>query len=302
MATQESLIGQPVLTGLGRRGYSWWRDPLRRVLREKPLGTVGAALVLVLAFTGIFADMLMPFTYAQLAGTPYQAPNPAFPMGTDSYGRDVLSRIIYGARISMLIGVGAVSISVTAGTILGVLSAWFGGRADLLFQRLVDATMAIPALVLLLTVVSVLGAGVTNVIIALALRGSITESRIVRSAVLSVKENQYIESARAIGATPVRLMTLHILPNVFAPIIVMATVALGQVILAEASLSFLGFGVPPPTPSWGQMLSSEGRQAMMSAPWLAVFPGVALSAAVFGINMLGDALRDVLDPRLRGGR
>lgn len=289
--------------GLRARPHSPWREPLRNFFRNKPLGVFGLSLMVVLVFTGIFAPLIMPYGFGEINPRAVERPPSLHHlMGTDSLGRDVFSRVVYGARVSMFVGLGAVSIGIALGTLFGILSAWLGGRVDLIAQRFVDAVMAIPSLILLLTIVSVIGPGIVNIILALGLRNSISESRVMRSATLAVKEYEYVTGGRAIGAGTGRLLLVYILPNIFPSVIVVATVALGQVILAEASLSFLGFGVPPPTPSWGGMLSGEGRASMVVAPWLAIFPGLALSLAVFGINMLGDALRDVLDPRLRGGR
>jgi len=223
-----------------------------------------------------------------------------YPLGTDDFGRDILSRLIYGARISMLIGLGAVAISTVLATLLGVLSGFYGGKVDTILQRCIDTLMAFPGLVVLLTIMAILGQGLGNVILALGIGGTAGNARIIRSAVLTVKENVYIEAARALGCRDWHLIRRYILPNIAAPIMVVATLGLGVAILAESSLSFLGFGVPPPTPSWGGMLSGSGRTYMLKAPWMVIFPGIALSLAVFGFNMLGDALRDLLDPKLRG--
>ena len=200
------------------------------------------------------------------------------------------------------VGFGAVTLSILLATILGVTSGYFGGKIDVLVQRLVDAAMAFPTLVILLSIMAVLGPGLLNVILVLGIVPSFNRSRVIRSATLAAKENQYVEAAQAVGASHLRIILCYILPNVMAPIIIVATNALGAVILVEATLSFLGFGVPPPYPSWGEMLSGSGRSYMYKAPWMAIWPGVAISLAVFGFNMLGDALRDLLDPRLRGSQ
>jgi peptide/nickel transport system permease protein len=231
-----------------------------------------------------------------------KAPGTQFYLGTDNLGRDIYSRIIWGARISVTVGFGAVSLGILLATTVGVTSGYFGGKLDVLVQRLVDAWMAIPGLMFLLSVMAVLGPGLLNIIVALGVLSAANSSRVIRSATLSAKENQFVEAARAVGASHGRIILRYILPNIMAPIIIIATVSLGIVILAEAALSFLGFGVPPPYPSWGEMLSGSGRSYMHKAPWMATWPGVAISLAVFGFNMLGDALRDLLDPRLRGAR
>ena len=234
-------------------------------------------------------------------GRRLQPPSASHILGTDYLGRDILSRVIYGARISMLLGLGAVAISTLLAAIVGVLSGYYGGRVDTVLQRGIDTMMAFPGFVVLLTIMAMLGQGLGNVILALGIGGTAANARIIRSAVLAIRENQYLEVARATGCRDWRIIARHVLPNIAAPIMVVMTLGLGVAILAESSLSFLGFGVPPPTPSWGAMLSGSGRTYMIQAPWIAVFPGIAISLAVFGFNMLGDALRDLLDPRLRGG-
>jgi peptide/nickel transport system permease protein len=276
---------------------------LWRLVREKPLGAFGGLLILVLMFCAVFAHWIAPYPYDETnVRQRLKPPGAQFYLGTDNLGRDVFSRIVYGARISVTVGFGAVGLSILLATILGVTSGYFGGKVDVFVQRLVDAAMAFPPLVLLLSIMAVLGPGLLNIILVLGIIPSANRSRIIRSATLSAKENQYVEAAQAVGASHLRIILLYILPNIMAPIIVVATNALGAVILIEATLSFLGFGVPPPYPSWGEMLSGSGRSYMYKAPWIAIWPGVAISLAVFGFNMLGDALRDLLDPRLRGGQ
>jgi len=228
-----------------------------------------------------------------------QAPTPAFPLGTDPLGRDVLSRIIYGARISLIVGLASVIIGTLLGTVLGLVSGYWEGTLDQIIQRGVDTTMAIPGIVLALAVMSVLGQSLTNIILVIALVIAPGASRVVRGTVLTVKQHTFIDAAQALGASPGRIVARHVLPNVFAPILVIATVWLGNAIVIEAALSFLGLGTPPPTPTWGAMLSGEGRRNLETAPYLAIFPGVAISLVVLAFNMLGDALRDLLDPRLR---
>ena len=271
------------------------------IVRAKPLGAVGGLCIVLLVGMAIFASALAPYDPVQInSADRLHPPGTVYPLGTDDFGRDILSRVIYGARISMLIGLGAVAISTVLATLLGVLSGFYGGKVDTVLQRCIDTLMAFPGLVVLLTIMAILGQGLGNVILALGIGGTAGNARIIRSAVLTIKENPYIEAARALGCRDWHLILHYILPNIAAPIMVVATLGLGTAILAEASLSFLGFGVPPPTPSWGGMLSGSGRTYMLKAPWMAIFPGVALSLAVFGFNMLGDALRDLLDPKLRG--
>jgi peptide/nickel transport system permease protein len=272
------------------------------MVSEKPLGLIGACIVFALLGVAIFADVLAPYGYAQTSLLQrFRGSSLDHWLGTDQLGRDLLSRIIYGTRVSLTVSLGAAALGVVLATLIGVTSAFFGGRYDLCVQRFVDAWESFPGLLLLLTIMSLLGSGVFNVIAVLGLSFGIQNSRIIRGAALSVKENAYIEAAQAFGSSNLRIMLLHMLPNVAAIIIVVATIGLGNLILIEASLSFLGFGVPPPHPTWGGMLSLQGLSYMYQAPWLAIWPGVALSAAVFGFNMFGDALRDLLDPRLRGG-
>jgi peptide/nickel transport system permease protein len=304
MATK--IAGSPLER---RKAPPWRRGPgsqwLRRacaIVQAKPLGALGGLLILLLVGMAIFAPALAPYDPIQIkAADRLRPPSLVYLLGTDDFGRDILSRIIYGARISMVIGLGAVSISTVLATLLGVISGYYGGRVDTVLQRGIDTLMAFPGLVVLLTIMAILGQGLGNVILALGIGGTAGNARIIRSAVLTIKENQYIEAARAIGCRDWQLIWRYILPNIAAPIMVVATLGLGVAILAESSLSFLGFGVPPPTPSWGGMLSGSGRTYMLKAPWMAISPGIALSLAVFGFNMLGDALRDLLDPKLRGG-
>jgi peptide/nickel transport system permease protein len=304
---ESGVILDPVLL---RKRRPWALDLLVRLLREKPLGAIGALLVLALLVVAVFADQIATYPYdlVHLGDTlfPPMTPGldgaPTYLLGTDNLGRDVFSRIVYGARISMTVALGAVFFGVVFATALGTVSGFLRGPADMVLQRVVDAWISLPFLILLLTIMMIFKPGIGPVIFALALGSGFTNSRIVRGAVLETMTTPYIEAARTIGASNPRIILQHILPNVMAPIIVVATLGLGNAILAESALSFLGFGVPPPFPTWGQMLSGSSRVFMFEAPWLAVAPGVAISAAVFGFNMLGDALRDLLDPRLRGSR
>jgi len=274
-----------------------------RLVKEKPLGTVGGVIFLAMFFVGIFANFIAPYGYNEInVSIKMSGSMPGYLLGTDQLGRDLLSRVIYGARISMIVGLGGAAIGTILAAVLGGLSGYLGGKFDIIMQRFVDALMAWPWLLFVLTLMVIVGRGIPQVILVLGLRRGVIDSRIVRSAVIGVKENMYVEAARAIGAPTGRILTRHILPNVFAAIIIIFSLDVGNMILQEAVVSFLGFGIPPPLPSWGGMLSSEGRRFMIYAPWLAVWPGLALSTAVYGINMLGDAIRDILDPRLRGGR
>src|SRR5262245_2229715 len=271
--------------------------------RRKPLGAFGGLLVVVMIGTALGANWIAPYAYDEtIRGQRMKAPSTQFLMGTDNLGRDVFSRVVYGARISVTVGFGAVLLANVLAAAVGITSGYFGGKYDIAVQLVVDAWQSFPFLVVILSIMAVLGPGLVNVILALGVLGSAGASRIVRGATISVSQNQYVEAARALGAGHVRIMVLYILPNVLATLIVLATIGLGAFILAESALSFLGFGVPPPYPSWGAMLSGSARSLFYRAPWMAIWPGAAISLAVFGVNMLGDALRDVLDPQLRGSQ
>jgi len=290
-----------VLEGESKR-HSLLVDLVIRLVKEKPLGTIGGGIVLIMFFTGIFADFLAPDGMNEVH--PFEALNPSsaqYILGTDILGRDLLSRIIYGARVSMIVGLAGSSLCTFIATIIGVPSGFLGRKFDMVVQRFVDALMCFPSLFLCLTVMAMVGRGMLQVIFVLGFLLGIRHSRVVRSAVIGIKQNVYVDAATAIGCPTSRILIRHILPNIMAPIIIIFTITMGQIILTEATLSFLGFGIPPPIPSWGGMLSKGGRTYMMLAPWLAIWPGLALSIAVYGINMLGDAVRDILDPRLKGG-
>jgi peptide/nickel transport system permease protein len=275
---------------------------IRRLCRERPLGAVGGLLCLLLLLTGVFADVIAPQGYNAINPIDrLQAPSTEYWFGTDQIGRDVFSRIVHGAQLSVIVAFAATTLSIVISVVIGVVSGYFGGRIDMYTQRIVDGWMCFPDLILLIVAVSVLGPGTWQVILILGLLFGIAGSRIVRSAVLSAKENVYVHAAQSMGASTLRILLRHILPNIMAPVIVLYTTRLAAVILAESGLSFLGLGIPPPAPSWGGMLSLDGRSYMFQAPWLAIVPGIALTLAVFGINMFGDALRDLLDPRMRGG-
>ena len=270
--------------------------------RRKPLGALGGLIVLVLLLLALFAPWIAPYSYDEtIPGARMKAPGAQFWMGTDNLGRDVFSRVVYGAGVSVTVGFGAVLLANVLAALIGVTSGYFGGAYDICVQRVVDAWQSFPFLVVILSMMAVLGPGLLNLILALGVLGAAAGSRVIRGATIGAMQNSYVEAARALGAGHLRIMLRYLLPNVAATIIILATIGLGAAILAESALSFLGFGVPPPYPSWGAMLSGSGRSFMYRAPWMAIWPGAAISLAVFGFNMLGDALRDVLDPRLRGG-
>ena len=281
----------------------WWA--LSILVRRKPLGAVSALILCGLVVVAILAPVLAPYDPYKLnlneRGLPIrlQPPNAKFLCGTDPLGRDVLSRIVYGSRVSLIVGFASVAIGTLLGTLLGLVSGYWEGGMDQVLQRAVDTIMALPGIVLALAVVSVLGQSLTNIILVIGLVIAPGASRVVRGTVLSIKQNTFIDAAYAAGATPWRIVLRHILPNAFAPILIIASVWLGNAIVIEAALSFLGLGTPPPTPTWGGMLSGEGRRNLETAPYLAIFPGLAISIVVLAFNMLGDALRDLLDPRLR---
>lgn len=281
---------------------SQFADFFYRLVKEKPLGTIGAAIFLVLLLVGIFADLLAPYGFNQLLpGMALKGPSPEHWLGMDNLGRDLLSRIIFGARLSVIVAFGATSLSIVISVLIGLTTGYFGGKYDLVMQRFVDAWMAFPGLIVLIVAVSLIGAGMGQIIVVLGLQFGIAGSRIIRGAVVSTKENVYVQASRSIGSTNSRTLYRHILPNIMAPIIILFTTRLGAVVLSEASLSFLGLGIPPPAPSWGGMLSGSGRTYMFLAPWLAIWPGLALTIVVYAVNVFGDAMRDLLDPRLRGG-
>ena len=277
------------------------RSTIGRTARRKPLGTFGAVIVVAMLVMAVFAERVAPHAYDEtIRGARMKPPSAAYWLGTDNLGRDIWSRIVYGARVSVMVGFATVLLGIVVATVVGVSTGYLGGVYDLCVQRIVDAWMSFPYLVIILSVMAVLGPGLLNVVLSLALIIAATSSRVIRGATLSVAQQPYVEAAYAAGCPHRRVIVRHILPNVMPTIIVLATINLGGVILAESALSFLGFGVPPPFPSWGAMLSGSGRTYMFRAPWMAIWPGVAISLAVFAFNMLGDALRDVLDPRLRG--
>lgn len=273
-----------------------------RLLKEKPLGTFGALVVLLLLICGIFAEALAPYDMAEVhMKNRFEPPSTKYLLGTDNLGRDLLSRIIFGARISLIVGLAGSALATLVATIIGLVSGYIGGKLDIILQRFVDAWMCFPMVLLLIVIISLTGPGLAQVIYVVGMVYGVAGSRVIRSAVIAIKENTYVRAAEAVGCSTTRMMIKHILPNVMSPIIVLFTTRLATVILVEASLSFLGYGIPPPTPSWGGMLSGYGREYMLRAPGMAFWPGFALAIVVYGVNMFGDAMRDLLDPRLKGG-
>jgi peptide/nickel transport system permease protein len=275
-------------------------DFARRLFRHKPLGALGGVLLGLLLVVALFADWLAPYDFNDIDPiSALQFPSLIHPLGTDQLGRDVMSRIIYGARLSVIIAVAASLMSVVISLVLGVISGYFGGRVDTLTQRFVDAWMSFPDLVVLIVGVSVIGPGMLQLIVLLGLLYGIAGSRIVRGTVLSAREQLFVQAGHSFGASNWHVIRRHIIPTIFAPLIVLFTTRLGAIVLAESSLSFLGLGVPPPAPVWGSMLSS-GRIFMTQAPWLGIVPGIAVALVVYAVNVFGDAIRDLLDPRQRG--
>ena len=280
------------------------KKPLARrlwdIARRQPLGTAGAFVVILMATAAATAGIVTPFdperASLQHMLTP---PGGQFLMGTDEFGRDILTRVLYGARTALFIGIVSALVGATAGLIIGVASAYFGGLFDLIVQRLVDIFLAFPLIIMALAVVATLGPGVQNVIIAIIVPFIPQCARVVRSSALSIREIPYVDAARALGYSHARIILRHMAPNVMAPFLIMLTYFVGQAILLEAVLSYLGMGVQDPTPAWGLMLKGAAVEFIESAPWLSIFPGLAITLAVFGFNLFGDALRDLLDPKLR---
>ena len=296
---------QPGAVGLTARPIRGLRIAYRQSIkfaRAKPLGGFGAAIAILLVVVAIFASLLAPNDpYSTSAKLRFADPGtPERLLGGDELGRDVLSRLIYGSRISLYVGMLSSFVGCGIGLIVGVASAYFGGKTDLVLQRLVDAMMAFPGLILIIAIMAVLGASLNNVVIALTIAYIPSTARIIRSQALAINEMDYILAARAVGVGHMGTILRHITPNCYALLLVLITIHLGGAIIAEASLSFLGIGAPPDVPSWGGMLRGAAQNYVEIAPWLGVFPGVAISLVVFAWNLLGDALRDVLDPRLRG--
>ena len=272
-----------------------------RLVKEKPLGTASGIIILIWIVIAIFADALTPYPPFEMnLPDRLQGSSVQHLLGTDHIGRDFLSRLILGARISILIGLAATALSTVISTLIGGTSGFLGGKFDIMVQRVVDAWIVFPGLLVLLTIMSIVGRGIPQIILVLGISGGIGGSRLIRSAVIAIKGSDNFLAAEAVGNTKWRSFIRHVLPNVMPVVIIMFSITVGGVILSIASLSFLGYGLPPTTPDWGGLLSREGRQYMEQAPWLAVWPGLCLTIAVYCLNMLGDAMRDLLDPRLRG--
>jgi ABC-type dipeptide/oligopeptide/nickel transport system permease subunit len=285
-------------TGGATRSSSLWRDAFRRLLRNR-LAVGGGVVVILLVLVAIFADVLAPYSYTKTNfGRLNEGPTHDYPLGTDNLGRDMLSRMIYGARVSMLVGLGAQLIVVAIGVPIGALSGYVGGRTDLLLTRFIDVMYAFPRLLFVILVMSMLGAGLTNIFIAIGLTGWVGIARQTRAQVLAIRAKEFVEGARSLGARSGRLLLRHILPNALTPIVVAVTFGIPEAIFTEAALSFIGVGINPPTPSWGQMVG-EGQQYLRSAWHLCVFPSIAIAITMLSFTFLGDGVRDALDPRLK---
>jgi peptide/nickel transport system permease protein len=291
----------PVVTDIERAAPR--RRPWRAILhfcQREPLGAFGMAIVIVMAIAGFSAELIAPYSpTANDFAAMTEAPSWAHWLGTDQFGRDLLSRIIYGARTALIVGLSSALVGGIAGLVLGVGSAYFGGLIDLILQRVFDVLMAFPLIIMALAVVSIFGTGVQNVIVAITIPLIPRCARVVRSSALAIREIPYVDAARACGYSHARIILRHMVPNVVAPFLIMITAFVGQAILAEASLSYLGLGVQEPVPAWGLMLQGGAEEYASTAPWIAIFPGVAIMLSVLGINLFGDALRDELDPKLR---
>ena len=294
-----TLIDHEAELSRASAGGGLWASPAY-FLRRYPLGAAGAVIVLVIVLMALFADWITLFdptttdSRASLA-----SPGGAHPLGADFMGRDMWSRIVYGARISLAVGIGSTALGCLIGVSIGLMSGYFGGWFDLVVQRFMDMLQSLPLLVMALVMAAALGPSISNTIIAISIPLVPTVARVIRSNTLMLREMPYVEAARAIGMNEFSIAVRHVLPNTLAPLIVLGTAQLGSAILVEAALSFLGLGIPEPHPSWGRMLSESAAEYVRTAPWLVIYPGLAISLAVFGTNLLGDALRDLLDPRLR---
>ena len=300
MATNYALTHATASVALAPR--LTFGEEVLKFIRTKPLGAGGALIILIMVFVALFAEALAPYDpYRGDYALQFGRPSTDHWLGTDEFGRDVLSRIMYGARIALFVGFTASFAGCTLGLLLGVVSAYWGGKVDLLLERLMDVLLAFPLLILALAIASILGPAVQNVVIAIAIPIVPRAARVVRATALSVKENPYVDAVHALGASRRRVILQHIVPNVMAPYIIMLTAQLGSAILTEAALSYLGLGTAEPTPSWGLMLSGSAPSYAEKAPWIALFPGIAISLGVFGFNLFGDSLRDALDPKLRRG-
>lgn len=293
------VAGQPVLVRRWRWSAQWaWA---RRMARYKPLGSLGALVVLAMFFVSAFGAFIAPYNPIDMNFLDrLEGPNSRHWLGTDLYGRDVFSNIIGGAKISIYVGFASVIAGTGFGALWGLVSGYIGGRLDLMSQRLIDILQSIPTLALALVIVASLGSSLNNIVIAISVGLIATAARVVRASAISIRNMNYVEAAVAMGASWPRIVFRHVMPNCAAPYLIIATGALGVAILQEASLSFLGVGVPPPHPSWGRMLSGLGRDYLLIAPWLSLAPGIAIVIVVLAFNLVGDAMRDILDPRLRG--
>jgi peptide/nickel transport system permease protein len=283
----------------GQIRRSIWQTTLH-LCRREPLGAFGMLIVLIIAFAGLSAELIAPYSptsndFASMT----EAPSWTHLLGTDQFGRDLLSRIIFGARTALIVGLSSAIVGGVAGLVLGVASAYFGGKLDLVFQRIFDVVMAFPLIIMALAMVSIFGTGMHNVIIAITIPLIPRCARVVRSSALAIREIPYVDAARACGYSHARIILRHMVPNVMAPFLIMLTAFVGQAILAEAALSYLGLGVQEPTPAWGLMLQGGAEEYASTAPWIAIFPGLAIALTVFGVSLFGDALRDELDPKLR---
>ena len=277
-----------------------WTGGIFFFVRRYPLGAIGAVLMAIFVATALFADQISTFDpFSTNARVSLAPPGGEHVLGADFMGRDVFARIVYGARISLAVGVGATAMGCIIGVLIGLMSGFFGGWFDLIVQRLMDIMQSLPLLVMALVMAASLGPSLTNTIIAIAIPLVPNVARIIRSNTLALREMPFVEAARAVGMGEVRVALVHVLPNTLAPLIVLATAQVGSAILVESALSFLGLGIPEPHPSWGRMLSESAAEYVRTAPWLVIWPGIAISLVVFGTNLLGDAVRDALDPRLR---
>ncbi|MFQ5995233.1 MAG: ABC transporter permease [Acidiferrobacterales bacterium] len=297
MATPELQVGAQI-DALPERQP--WVSVLLDLIRKQPLGVFGAVIVLIMIFAAVFANVISPYD-PEAASFEHmlESPNADFWLGSDHFGRDIMTRLIYGARTALFVGFTSAFVGATIGLVVGVASAYFGGTFDIIVQRIVDIVMAFPLIILALVVVATLGTGIVNVIIAITIPFIPQCARVVRSSALAIREIPYVDAARALGFSHTRIILRHMVPNVMAPYLVLLTAFVGQAILLEASLSYLSLGVQEPTPAWGLMLQGGAEEFAESAPWIPIFPGIAISLAVFGFNLFGDALRDVLDPKLR---
>jgi peptide/nickel transport system permease protein len=276
----------------------FWRDAWRR-LRKNKSAMLGLAILVIMILCAVFADLIAPHPYdLQDYSHTFEGPSAAHLLGTDNFGRDILSRIIHGARISLLVGFSSIITAIIVGGLLGAISGYYGGKVDNILMRAMDILMSIPGMLMAISLAAAMGPGLTNMVIAIAIADIPGYARVVRSSVLTIKDQEYIEAAQSIGASDARIILKHIIPNCVAPIIVQATLGMAGAILSASSLSFLGLGIQPPTPEWGSMLSAA-RQYIMNYPHMCIFPGIAIMITIFALNMLGDGLRDALDPRLK---